>query len=210
MGMASLAKANLTADHPAYFEVSRILEVGEQATHLAGQLLTFSKQPQAEHEDVDLNTVVVHTLKLLQGVFPPGTATETTLAEAGAVVRGDENQLKQVMMNLCFNAKDAMPTGGKLLVQTEAFQGTNGPLRAAESANRGPERWVKLIVQDTGLGMAEDVRARIFEPFFSTKERGTGLGLAVVQQIVEGHGGKIDVKSRPQQGTRFEIWLPGK
>jgi PAS domain S-box-containing protein len=213
MGMAALAKANLTADHPAYFEVSRILEVGEQANHLAGQLLTFSKQPHAEPVDVDLNTIVVHTLKLLQGIFPPGTATETMLADAGAVVKGDENQLKQVVMNLCLNARDAMPTGGKLLVQTETLPATNitnGPPASAESTNRGPQHWVKLSVQDSGAGITEEVRARIFEPFFSTKERGTGLGLAVVKQIVESHGGKIDVKCQPQQGTRFEIWLPGK
>jgi signal transduction histidine kinase len=135
------------------------------------------------------------------------------LADAGAVVKGDENQLKQVVMNLCLNARDAMPTGGKLLVQTEecpATSITNGPPASAESTNRGPQHWVKLSVQDSGSGITEEVRARIFEPFFSTKERGTGLGLAVVKQIVESHGGKIDVKCQPQQGTRFEIWLPGK
>ena len=213
MGMAVLAQSSLPADHPAHYEVQRILEVGEQAAHLAGQLLTFSKQRRAEYSDVDLNTVVVHTLKLLRGIFPPGTATEAKLADAAAVVHGNETQLKQVLMNLCFNAKDAMPTGGKLLVQTETFPGgkaQNGPPTTIEATSRGPHRWVKLIVQDTGQGMAEEVRTRIFESFYSTKERGTGLGLAVVRQIVESHGGKIDVKSRPQQGTRFEIWLPAK
>lgn len=213
MGMAALAQSNLPADHPAHYEVQRILEVGEQAMHLAGQLLTFGRQRRLEPHDVDLNTLVVHTLKLLRGVFPPGTATEAKLIETGACVRGDETQLKQVLMNLCLNAKDAMPAGGKLLVQTEAFPGGDGavgPPTSREGASRGQDRWVKLIVQDTGQGMAEEVRTRIFEPFFSTKERGTGLGLAVVRQIVEAHGGKIDVKSQPQQGTRFEVWLPAK
>jgi PAS domain S-box-containing protein len=211
-GMAAVAQSNLPADHPARFEVERILEVGEQATHLAGQLLTFSKPGRLEHREVELNTLVVHTLKLLRGTFPPGTIIESKLADAGAIVRGDETQLKQVLMNLCLNAKDAMPSGGKLLVQTEScLQGntTNGPPTTIESTSRSRQDWVKLIVQDSGVGMDEEVRDHIFEPFFSTKERGTGLGLAVVRQIVESHGGKIDVKSRPQEGTRFEIWLPG-
>ncbi|HMF20222.1 MAG TPA: ATP-binding protein, partial [Gemmataceae bacterium] len=213
MGMAALAQASLPADHPARFEVDRILEVGEQASHLAGQLLTFSKPSRMEHGDVELNTLVVHTLKLLRGTLPPGTVTETKLADAGAIVRGDETQLKQVLMNLCLNARDAMPSGGKLLIQTEGFfhgNGSDGPPTTIEPTSRGRRSWVKLSVQDTGLGMAEEVRARVFEPFFSTKERGTGLGLAVVRQIVEGHGGKIEVKSRPQHGTCFEVWLPGK
>jgi PAS domain S-box-containing protein len=213
MGMAAMAQANLPDDHPARYEVQRILEVGEQATSLAGQLLTFSKQRPPQHQDVDLNTVVVHTLKLLRGVFHPGTATQTKLAPAGTVVQGDETQLKQVLMNLCLNARDAMPNGGNLFVETQAPDGAaaaGGPPTTIEAFSRGQQHWVRLIVQDTGQGMAENVRARIFEPFFSTKERGTGLGLAVVRQIVESHGGKIDVKSRPQKGTRFEIWLPAK
>ncbi len=157
--------------------------------------------------------MVVHTLKLLRGIFPPGTATEAKLADAGTTVRGDETQLKQPLMNLCLNAKDAMPKGGKLLVQTDVIASNNhadGTPTTIESTSRGQKHWVRLVVQDTGQGMAEDVRTRVFEPFYSTKERGTGLGLSVVRQIVESHGGKIDVKSQPQQGTRFEIWLPGK
>ena len=100
-------------------------------------------------------------------------------------------------MNLCLNARDAMPDGGKLLVQTE----TGAPVGVAGD-------WVHLMVQDDGLGITETIRARIFDPFFSSKERGTGLGLTIVQQVVENCGGRIEVTSQPNQGAGFDIWLP--
>src|SRR5207249_1118287 len=100
---------------------------------------------------------------------------------------------QQALLNLCLNARDAMPEGGRLEVRTDA---------AAEDTG------VRLTVQDSGQGMAAEVRQRIFDPFFSTKEHGSGLGLAVVQQVVAGHGGRVEVHSQPDQGSRFEVWLP--
>ena len=100
-------------------------------------------------------------------------------------------------MNLCLNARDAMPQGGALTVRTDRST-------PADSAGKN---WVHVSIDDTGHGMAEQVRTRIFEPFFSTKERGTGLGLAVVQQIVTQFGGQIAVSSEPGKGTRFDLWL---
>ncbi len=116
-------------------------------------------------------------------------------------MQADETQLQQVLMNLCLNARDAMPEGGALRVRTA----TSPP---PEPSADGPAEWVCLTVEDEGQGMTEQVQAQIFEPFFSTKEKGTGLGLAVVRQIVEGFGGRVEVQSEPGRGSRFRVWLP--
>ncbi len=188
LGLADLVKLALPPGHAAQTDMDRLVEAGEQASHLAGQLLTFSSQrPRAEH-GIDLNDVVRQTLKLLRGVMTTAIEVESILAHQPAMIRGEETQLKQVIMNLCLNARDAMPEGGRLLVRTDCRHG-----------------WVRLCVQDSGTGMEDAVRSRIFEPFYSTKERGTGLGLAVVKQLVTEMGGDIDVWSRPGEGTRFEI-----
>jgi signal transduction histidine kinase len=100
-------------------------------------------------------------------------------------------------MNLCFNARDAMPRGGRLQVRLEALAG-----------GTDKKAWIKLLVRDTGHGMTESVRQRIFDPFFSTKELGTGLGLVIVQQIIESAGGRIEVQSQLDDGTCFAVWLP--
>jgi PAS domain S-box-containing protein len=191
--LADVARLQLPQEHPVSDELRRIGEAGEQAVRLAGQLLTFSKQRRPVARYVDLNAVSARALELLRGTLPGSILVEPVYAESPIRVQADELQLQQVLMNLCLNARDAMPEGGRLRVQTEA-------------ANA--EGWVRLAVSDTGQGMDESVRTRIFEPFFSTKERGTGLGLAVVRQIVENLGGRIEVWSRPGEGTRFDIWLP--
>ena len=197
MGLAGCAKTELTDGHPAWQYLSRIEDVGEQASHLAGQLLTFSKQRPRQSRAVDLNALVTQTLKLASSVMPVNIAVETILDEALPKVLGDENQLKQVAMNLSLNARDAMRAGGKLTIRTD---------RAAPPNPNG-KAWVHLSIQDTGHGMEENVRLRVFEPFFSTKERGTGLGLAVVHQIIKESDGIIEVWSKPGAGTRFDIWL---
>jgi signal transduction histidine kinase len=197
MGLAGCAKTELTDVHPAWQYLTRIEDVGEQASHLAGQLLTFSKQRPRQSRAVDLNAVVTQTLKLASSVMPVNIAVETILDETLPKVLGDENQLKQVAMNLSLNARDAMSAGGKLTIRTD---------RAAPPNPNG-KSWVHLSIQDTGHGMEEDVRSRVFEPFFSTKERGTGLGLVVVQQIIKESDGIIEVWSKPGAGTRFDIWL---
>ncbi len=200
MGLAGLAKAELPADHPFIQHLTRIEDVGEQAAHLTGQLLAFGKKRTLQRRPVDLNTVVTQTVKLAKSVLPPGIVVNTLLDPTGPMVLGDENQFKQVVMNLCLNARDAMAQGGTLTIRTDL---SAPPATVAANGNQ----WVHLSIQDTGHGMPDDIRTRIFEPFFSTKERGTGLGLAVVQQIVSECGGHIDVWSQPTQGTRFDVWL---
>jgi signal transduction histidine kinase/integral membrane sensor domain MASE1 len=191
IGLASLVQTALPIDHPAQQDLQRLLEAGEQASHLAGQMLAFSKQKKIELHAVDLNTIVIHSLKLLKGTLPALIQVEHQLEGDVLLVHADETQLKQVVMNLCLNAREAMDKDGTLTVRTE----------------KAPDGYVKLVVQDTGHGMDPETQSHIFEPFFSTKERGTGLGLAVVRQIVEALGGRIEVASKPNEGTRMTVIL---
>jgi signal transduction histidine kinase len=115
-------------------------------------------------------------------------------------------QINQALLNLCINARDAMPDGGRLTLRTEAVDGTS----LQDSAEAKAERYVRIEVSDTGTGMDENVQSRIFDPFFTTKEtgRGTGLGLAMVYGIVKSHNGLIQVKSNPMDGTAFRLYFP--
>ncbi|HXG11244.1 MAG TPA: PAS domain S-box protein [Gemmataceae bacterium] len=202
LALTELAQSNLAEDHPVREDLQRIAEAGQQAAGLAGQLLAFSKQRHAARRRIDLNRVVTRTLEILRATLPPQITLEQDLGEEKLWVRADEMQLHQLLMNLCLNARDAMPHGGRLLIRTQAVHSCNG---SGGTANAG---WVRLTIQDTGQGMSEAVKARIFDPFFSTKEHGTGLGLAVVQQVVSSHGGEVKVWSRPGEGSRFDIYLP--
>jgi signal transduction histidine kinase len=193
LSLADLARGQLPPEHPLLQELTGITEAGEQAAGLAAQLLAFSKQRRPAARTVDLNRVAGRTLELLRRTLPPVIEIRAELDGGPLPVRGDETQLQQVVMNLCLNARDAMPAGGRLLVRTAAAEGG-----------------ARLTVEDTGEGMSEAVRAQVFDPFFSTKEHGSGLGLAVVRQIVTGFGGRVEVDSRPGAGARFDVWLPGE
>jgi PAS domain S-box-containing protein len=201
MGEAGLAKVTVSEQHPVWQHLSRIEDIGEQASHLAGQILTFSKQRPKQIRPVDLNVLVEQTLRLAKSALPEKIAVATNLDRALPKAQGDEGPLKQVLMNLFLNARDAMPAGGNLTIRTDVAA---PPETTPEQAGTS---WVHLSIQDTGIGMTENVRRRVFDAFFSTKEYGTGLGLAVVQQIVKELGGVIDVWSEPGVGTRFDVWL---
>jgi PAS domain S-box-containing protein len=198
LSLAELARDQLPTDHPACSELARIGEAGEQAAAVARQLLTFGRPHRASSRIVDVNQVVGRTLALLRRTLPGTIEVKYEGWSGPLAIHGDETQLQQVVMNLCLNARDAMPAGGRLVVRTAAEE------------TAGKEGWVRLTVEDTGEGMSEAVRVRVFETFFSTKERGSGLGLAVVQQIVTDHGGRVEVNSRPGEGARFDVWLPSE
>jgi len=208
-GNAELARASV-GDHPGKDDVERILQATEQAQRLAGQLLTFSKKRQVVMRPVDLHAVTKHALELLVTTMPDNIEVEMRGQEEAVIVLADDAPLQQVVMNLCLNARDAMPEGGRLLVETACDQELPGDLTVADpvAANGGVRQWARLTVADTGCGMDAKVKKRIFEPLFTTKEGGSGLGLAVVKQIVEGFGGCIRLSSTPGKGTRFDVWLP--
>ena len=192
LGVSQLAGIALPADHAVHDDLRRITAAGEQAASLAGQLLAFAKQQKIVRHRVDVNAVARRTLNLVSASVPKNVRIEADLSAADLVIDADETQLQQVLMNLCLNARDAMPRGGQIRVQTLAV-GTDG---------------VRLTVQDSGEGMPEHVKSRLFDAFFTTKEAGTGLGLAVVQQIVESFGGRIELDSASGRGARFDVWLP--
>jgi PAS domain S-box-containing protein len=206
---ADLIKVTL-GNHPVRADLDRVSEAADQAARVAAQLLAFSKERQVVMRRVDLNTAVQRALDMLQPTLPFNI---NVAVEVGAVplwVLADDAPLQQVLMNLCLNARDAMPAGGHLQVatSTEHLPPGDDRVAAAAAATGGVRTWARLTVTDTGCGINDTVKARIFEPLFTTKERGSGLGLAVVQQIVQGLGGCIHVHSNPGQGSRFDVWLP--
>jgi PAS domain S-box-containing protein len=206
VSLTELVSYSLPGDHPGRADLERIMRASEQAANLAAQLLTFSKQRQVTTRRVEVNDVVRRGLDLLGASLPPTIQVRAELAEQELFIQADETQIQQILMNLCLNARDAMPNGGRLRVTTNLVRAhsANG---SPPGSSRSPD-WVRLTVEDNGVGMTDQVKAHLFDPFFSTKDRGTGLGLAVVKQIVEGHGGRVDVFSQLGAGAQFEVWWP--
>jgi len=178
----------------------------QRASGLVRQILTFSRKADVHFAALDLNQLVRDLVTLLAETFPRTVNFGLELQEGLPPLLADQNQIQQIVLNLCVNARDAMPEGGTITVRTGICPG--GGLPNADAAR--DRNYACLQVTDTGTGMTPEVRARIFEPFFTTKEgnRGTGLGLAVVYGIVASHRGTIDVQSAPGAGSTFGIYLP--
>ena len=188
-------------------EAEQIRHATERAAMLTRQLLAFSRRQVTQPRVLDLNATVATVERLLRRLLPPGVTLEAAPEPALWPMRADAGQLEQVVLNLCLNARDAMPEGGVLTVTT--WNATLGPAPGLASGSAAGE-YVAIAVSDTGVGMDEGTRARIFEPFFTTKEpgKGTGLGLATVYGIVQELAGRIDVRSAPRAGTTVTVYLP--
>jgi len=193
---------------PRRDNLEEIRKAAQGAAALTRQLLAFSRQQVVEPKLVTIEEVVVTAEKMLQRLIGEDVELVAVLSDAPATVKIDPSQLEQVIMNLAVNARDAMPDGGKLTLQTSAVDLDEAYARTHWPAT--PGRFALLAVSDTGIGMTDQTKTRIFEPFFTTKEvgRGTGLGLATVYGIVKQNGGFIWVYSEPGQGATFRIYLP--
>ncbi len=196
LGQVSLARQKIPQDHPLVDTLSKIEAAAQRGTDLTSTLLTFARRSVLQPSPVHVGALIEETAGLLRGSFPDLIQVEVEIAPHLPPVQGNATQLQQVLLNLCVNARDAMPTGGKLL------------LRASPDERGG----VLIDVSDEGIGMADEVKAHLFEPFFTTKEpgKGTGLGLAVVFGVVRSHGGAIEVESEPGKGSCFTIYLPSR
>lgn len=207
LGFASLAERRLGPANPVEIELAEIKRAGERASMLTSQLLAFSRKQILQPRLINISHAVAEAVKLLRQIIGEDILLKTQL-ENELTVYIDPAQLDQVLVNLAVNARDAMPSGGELTIKTKAVTLTD------EYASLKPEvrpgDYVRLSISDTGIGLTEEVKARLFEPFFTTKEpgKGTGLGLATVYGIVKQSNGFIYVYSEPGEGTTFEIYFP--
>lgn len=184
-----------------------IREAVNDVAALVQQLLTIARKTEVKFDLTDINALLRRLTKLLTGTFPNRLKISLELDPGVPNVQVDANQINQALLNLCINARDAMPDGGNLLLRTRSLSGAELCSRFREIKS---ERYLRISVADTGLGMAEDIKSRVFEPFFTTKEpgKGTGLGLSVFYNIVRNQNGFIDVTSEPGRGSTFHIYLP--
>jgi two-component system cell cycle sensor histidine kinase/response regulator CckA len=208
MGWAEIGMSRVPPESPQAKLFQNIRGQATKAAGLTRQLLAYARRQILEPKNTSLNDVVNDSVGLLQRGIGEQIELKIGLASDLQITRADPSQIEQVVMNLCFNARDAMPKGGQLLIETRNVDLDSHYCKRQLDAR--PGRYVKLSVSDTGVGMNAVTMGRIFEPFFTTKEvgKGTGLGLATVLGIVKQDGGFLDVYSEPGQGTTFHVYLP--
>ena len=208
LGYASWLKTNIKSDHPFFRPVDTIEKSASRAAELTAQLLAFARGGKYDIRPSNLNSVISESLKLLAGTLDKSIVIETRLDESLPTVEIDVGQIQQVLINLCVNARDAMPGGGRLTIQSSLACLSESDVRSQVDAKPG---WFAVMaVSDSGVGMDRSIKQRIFEPFFTTKEKGkgTGLGLSMVYGVVKNHGGFVNVYSECGEGTTFKVYLP--
>ena len=208
LGHTERSLSKITDDNPLYDNLKHTYEITERAARMTRQLLAFSRRQLLEPKDIDVNQVISDLLDFIGKILADQVEFVFNPDLTLKAIHADPAQIEQVLMNLCINARDAMPEGGKLIIETCNITLDDAFCRQHPGAQAGEH--IRIAITDTGTGMDEKVRARIFEPFFTTKEpdKGTGLGLAMVHGIVGQHNGYIDVTSKVGSGTTFCIYLP--
>jgi signal transduction histidine kinase/ActR/RegA family two-component response regulator len=208
LSFATLASETLPVDHEAQADLAAIRRAGEGAAVLTRQMLAFSRRQLMASRPLLLNDVVQNTERLLRSLVGELVSIVTSLDPDLAIIDGDPGQIEQVLVNLVVNAGHAMPTGGRIWIETANMRVT--PSDATRLPNLPPGLYARLTVRDTGIGMDDATRLRVFEPFFTTKPegQGTGLGLATVYGIVQQSRGGVFVESRPGAGSEFAVYLP--
>jgi len=208
IGYSEMALDKVENDASLQIYMQEIFTAGVRARDLVKQILTFSRQAEQEMKPVQIKFIVEEILRLLRASLPATIEILRNIQSADTVL-ADPTQIHQILMNLCTNAAQAMREKGGLL-NVSLITVEMDEKFAAEHPDAGIGPYLRLTVRDTGLGIAPEIREKIFDPFFTTKEKeeGTGMGLAVVDGIVKGHGGFITVESKPQKGTAFHVYLP--
>jgi len=205
-GNAELALFRLEEGNPVRGDIDQIKKAAERAASLTKQLLVFSRKQPMQFGEVDLNQTVNNMIGMLKRLIGENIKIRTELEPDLAPIQADAGGIEQVILNLAVNARDAMPDGGTLTIRTESL--VSSAIQRPDGSE--PPTYVRLIIEDTGIGMDKNALEHAFEPFFSTKEvgKGTGLGLSVVYGIVKQHGGDVRIESSPGEGTRVTVTLP--
>ena len=205
-----LAAANLPPGSEAAADLAEVSRAAMRGSALTRQLLTFGRREPVETTTLNVNRVVCDVAEMLRRVIGEDVAMQVNTSPDTPAVIANHGQLEQAITNLVINARDAMPAGGALTIETKRVEAADTPM-ATEQAGTAAASFAAIVVRDTGHGMSERVRTRVFEPFFTTKspDKGTGLGLASVYGIVKAANGAIDVASKVGEGSTFTIFLPG-
>jgi PAS domain S-box-containing protein len=198
LGFSDHAAHALVADHPAARDLAYVKQAAQSAAELTQKLLTFARRQIRRSEIFDLGASLRHFIGLLARIVGEDVTVTTDVPNEPLLVEGDQAQIEQVLLNLCTNARQAMPKGGQLRLSARRIPG----------AALGDAARCVLEVFDNGTGMTKEVRQRVFEPFFTSRPGGTGLGMSVVFGVVQDHRGSIDIESAPGRGTRVRIELP--
>lgn len=208
LGYASYGKMLLPENHPVRMHLEVIERSAERSAELVQQMLGFSRGGKYEVKPVNCNDIVEEAVKLLSRTIDKAISLETRLCPDLPLILADAVQIQQVILNLCINARDAMPQGGRLILDTQSV--TIDEFDSRKHLGAKPGRYVVVNITDTGVGIDQNIRRRIFEPFFTTKDKGkgTGLGLAMVYGIVKNHGGHISFQSEKGNGTHFTVFFP--
>ncbi len=208
LGYATFVKRKLSTRDKIYQSIEAIERSAQRAAELTKQLLGFARRGKYQVRPIDCNALIQEIVLILQRTIDPRIAIEVDPDLRLSLIEGDEAQIQQALMNICLNARDAMPKGGTLKIASRNQRMV--PDQASRQRGMKEGSYIRLTLSDTGMGMISEVRDRIFEPFFTTKAKGqgTGLGLSMVYGIIQNHGGMIEVQSHTGLGSTFTVFLP--